>query len=142
MTTQIAIARPIETVWKALVDLERYCDWNPYMSRIDGKAVPGATIEVHTRSDEADAPPASYVVVVSASPYCMHWQGGAEDRSEFMGDHFFELVETGNFDTLLRHFELFSGTRLNEFGPAHEAAVQRNFERFNTGLKAFCEARS
>ena len=140
VTTQILIARPIEDIWAALVDLGRYRDWNPYITRIEGAAFAGNTIEVHTRPGDDGAVRVSQVNVISVAPFCMRWQGGAADRSEFMCDHFFELESLAKDETLLRHYEHFSGTRLSEFGPAHEARVRKNFEQFNEALKAHCEA--
>lgn len=40
------IHAPIDVVWNLLVDLPHYKDWNPWVTRADGQAVPGAHVSV------------------------------------------------------------------------------------------------
>lgn len=138
--THISIARPIEAVWAVLTDLAAYRHWNPYMIHVEGAPVAGGVIEVHTRSGDGGAARVQTVDVVSVTPFRMRWQGGAANRAEFMGDHFFDLVANGPNSTVLHHYEHFSGSRLIEFGAGHESLVRDNFGKFNNALKARCEA--
>lgn len=141
IATEIDIARDIERVWAVLTDYADYVNWNPYLVRIEGEARAGTTIVVHALGDGAAAPVLQRIEVVGVAPYAMRWRAGAADRSELAFDHWFELEPAGPHDTVFKHYEHFSGSRLIEFGPQHEALVGANFLRFNEALKARCEGR-
>lgn len=139
IATEIRIACEVERVWAVLTDFAAYARWNPYLVCVEGEARAGAILSVHALGDGATATVAQRIDVVSAAPYCMRWQGGAADRAEFAGDHWFELESAGPLETLFKHYEHFTGARIVEFGPQHEVRVTRNFQRFNEALKAHCE---
>lgn len=141
VATEIRIERAIEHVWAVLTDYAGYAHWNPYLVRIEGEARAGAIIQVHALSGGATAPVVQRIEVVSVAPHAMRWQAGTTDRAELACDHWFELESLGPRDTLLKHYEHFSGSRLAEFGPQHEATIGANFLRFNEALKARCEGR-
>jgi len=139
IATEIFIARDIADVWAVLVDFAAYGQWNPYIVRIDGEAKAGTVITVHAARMELQPALAQNIDLVSIFPYTMRWQGGLPDRSEFAGDHWFVLDAAGPDETRLKHYEHFTGSRVPQFGAGDEAAVVRNFERFNRALKARCE---
>lgn len=140
IATDISIVSPIERVWSVLTSFSTYGSWNPYMIRIEGEAKSGVKIAVHLASDQGRAPLVQSIDVVAVAPYYMRWQGGLPDRSEFAGDHWFELIARDRAEILFRHYEYFSGSRLPEFLAVHAQAAAENFRRFNRALKACCEA--
>lgn len=142
IATEIAIAREIGEVWRTLLDFPAYGEWNPYMVRIDGEARAGTVIEVHTLKHGTSAPLVQKIELVSVEPHAMRWQGGLPDRRAFAGDHWFALSATGPSESLFRHYEHFTGTRLAEFLAGYEKTVTRNFHLFNEALKARCENRA
>ncbi len=137
--TGIRIAVPIDRVWDILVAYDRYGDWNPYIVRIDGKAVAGTAIEVHSTGMPGGSPTAAPVDVVSVEPYRMRWEGGLADRSQFRGDHFFDLTAVDPITTHFRHYERFSGTLARRILDAHGGLIEANFVRFNTALQRHAE---
>lgn len=139
IATEIHIAQGIENVWAVLVDFATYGEWNPYIVHIDGEARSGSVIAVHAVRSERQVALVQKIDLVSVDPYAMRWQGGLSDRSEFAGDHWFVLESAGPGETLFRHYEHFSGSRVPQFTLADELAVLRSFERFNRALKARCD---
>lgn len=137
--TSIVIAAPIDCVWSVLTALDRYADWNPYLVRIEGNAVAGTTITVHSVTVPGGDLIVAPVSVVSVEPYVMRWEGGLPDRGQFKGDHWFVLnEEKGN--TRFDHFEHFSGALEAAILAAHGETIRTNFLRFNDALKAHTES--
>ena len=102
--TEIHIDAPVDVVWRALTDLESYAAWNPYLFRIEGKALAGETIRVHSRPDVSADPMVQEISVISAAPYSMCWEGGLPDKSLLRGEHWFLLSESPPGKTHLRHY--------------------------------------
>jgi len=44
-TSQAHIAAPPEVVWKVIVDLEAYAEWNPWLSQAKGSAEVGGSVD-------------------------------------------------------------------------------------------------
>jgi hypothetical protein len=141
IATEIDIAAPVATVWDALTDYAAYADWNPYLVRIEGEAVAGSSITVHSRPVTDGDVMVAPVDVVSVAPYIMRWEGGYPDRNQFKGDHWF-VLEAAPGGTRLKHFEHFSGSRAADILGAYRSIIAANFVRFNTALKARAESQS
>lgn len=43
----VEIEAPIDRVWSILVDFERYGEWNPFTTRVDGDPEVGAPVDLH-----------------------------------------------------------------------------------------------
>jgi hypothetical protein len=138
--TQVALAVPIETAWRALIDLPAYERWNPYLTRIEGEAVGGAAIRVHASVPGRAEPLIQDVQVLEVAPYAMRWEGGLPDRAQFRGDHWFVLARVGEHCTL-DHFEEFDGALAPAILAQHGETIRANFERFNAALKTYLESR-
>jgi hypothetical protein len=141
ISTEIQIECDIERAWVILTDFAGYRTWNPYIVRIDGEPQAGSAISVHLSQGNGRQLIVQPIELISVSPFTMRWQGGLPDRSKFAGDHWFELSSPYPGETLLRHFEYFTGSRLAEFLKTHAQVVEDNFNRFNRALKSRCEAR-
>jgi len=46
---KIQIAAPPEYVWKVLIDFEKYEEWNPFITKIEGEPKIGSHIVLHVR---------------------------------------------------------------------------------------------
>lgn len=132
--TALLISAPITDVWSILTGFARYGEWNRYITRIEGEAAAGATIE----TSAAEGPSGTVqkrIRVEALAPYTMHWVGGAASFEDFRGDHFFELEPVAPGETLLLHREYFTGrfaaSVIGQFGDP----IRRNFELFNQCLK-------
>lgn len=139
--TGIDIAAPVERVWAILTGFDAYADWNPYLVRIDGKPVPGTDVIVTSRPGGHGAEMTQAVKVVAVDPpRSMRWEGGLPDRSQFLGDHAFELQALSEGATRVRHYEHFSGTLADRILDRHGPLIEASFDLFNRALKARAEA--
>ena len=137
--TGLAIAAPVADVWKVLTDLDRYADWNPYVVDAQGTGAAGSTVTVTTRPTDADHETSYDVDVVAVgAPHRLEWEGGSPDRERFLTRHVWTLTETPD-GTDLHHYETFHGTDAQATFNTIKVGLRRDFERFNTGLKAACE---
>jgi len=63
---KIQIDAPPEYVWKVLVDFERYGEWNPFLTKVEGKAEIGAEIALYVKlSPEKEAMRFSKEMIIS-----------------------------------------------------------------------------
>jgi phytanoyl-CoA hydroxylase len=139
VSTQTEIAAPRERVCEVLLNGADYGTWNPYIVKIDGAIECGHDVVAHTRGEDGQQL-AIPVRVVSAGASGMHWEGGLPDRSQFKGDHFFELEALSSAGTRLHHHEHFTGRLVGEIISGRMAPIRSNFERMNAALKRRCEA--
>lgn len=139
IATETTIAAPPERVWAVLTDFAGYGGWNPYLVRVEGQPRGGEDIVVHARPSPDAEVLVQTIQVVSAAFPVMRWEGGAPDRSQFKGDHWFVLEPAGAGATRLRHFEHFTGSKADALLAAYSGMIQANFERFNGALRSASE---
>jgi hypothetical protein len=138
--TAVEIDAPVERVWSVLTDYARYGDWNPYLVAVEGRAEAGTTVVVDARPAEGGAAGLRYPVdvVEVEAPHLMRWMGGLADRTQFEGDHRWELRPAAAGRTHLRHWEELAGTLAAQIMGDGSAAAA-DFDRFNQALKARAE---
>ena len=139
--TGTTIDATVSDVWTVLTDLDRYGDWNPYIVQARGCVSAGSRVSVTTRPTGADQELTYDVDVVSAdAPRRLVWEVGVPDRERLRTRHVWTLTETPN-GTDLHHYETFHGTDARASYKTVQGSLQRDFNRFNAGLKAACEQR-
>jgi hypothetical protein len=138
LKTSIDIGAPLDRIWSVLTNYAAYHNWNPYIVRIEGEAVAGETVIVHSMSSALGQLTQAPVLVVAIDPFTMRWEGGLADRGKFKGDHWFVVTPTAN-GSHLAHFEHFSGTLAQVILDQHGDAIARDFVLFNNALKAEAE---
>jgi uncharacterized protein YndB with AHSA1/START domain len=78
-----------ERVWSILSDAQRYPEWNPTVSKVEGRIAAGERIAVHATI----SPGRAFPVTVAAfdPPRRMVWRGGMP-LGLFVGERVFEIV--------------------------------------------------
>lgn len=124
-----------DKIWAILTDASAYPEWEPSVSRIEGRIAPGETLKVHSKLSPGRTFP---VKVKEFTPgQRMTWEGGMP-LGLFKGVRSFTLTPEGE----AQHFELrevFSGPMLFMIGPSLPD-LTRAFQDFCAGLKARAEA--
>jgi hypothetical protein len=46
---KVQVDAPPEYLWKVLIDFEKYPEWNPFITKIDGEAKIGSSITLHVK---------------------------------------------------------------------------------------------
>ena len=108
-TETILQASP-EQVWAVLTDFPAYSQWNPLVTQIEGRAIPGEKIRITI--------PLPYVNKSISLPCTIEvcepdreltWWGVTLGAWFAKGRHFHKLEDLGNGQTKLIHGERFSG---------------------------------
>jgi hypothetical protein len=134
----IAIHATPATIWSILTDAARYPEWNPTVTRVDGRIAPGERVTVHARISPGRAFPVTVALVEPNAR--MVWRGGMP-LGLFTGERTFTLAPRadGAVDFAMR--ETFTGWLaflMNRSLPD----LQPEFEAFAAALKREAEHRA
>ncbi|BDW83484.1 hypothetical protein MACH24_29220 [Erythrobacter sp. Dej080120_24] len=137
--TQIEIDAPKERIWDILVDLDRYHEWNPFITDARGRIAPGATFEVRPRTDSGKR----HVFVPQVTDYREHreftWTGAFYFRWIALGDHTFRLTELENGRVRVDHDERIYGFAAPLLYLLTKEQIMTGFEAMNAALKTRAE---
>jgi hypothetical protein len=129
----ILVDRPPAEVWDIVSNSTAYPDWNPFITRVDGKFRQGETIRIvlGTGSNSMVFKP-TVLVVRPKQELC--WRGSIWIRGVFDGTHCIHLTAvTGG--TRLEQTESFSGLLVGWLTKAVIQETQRNFQAMNSAIK-------
>lgn len=131
--TRVEIAAPAARVWGVLTDFARFPEWNPFITRIEGVAEPGALLRIEIRPPGKSAMTFRPRILVARPGKELRWLGHLLVPGIFDGEHAFELEERGGTCSC-RQSERFAGLLVPFLGGAL-VATQRGFEAMNAALK-------
>lgn len=133
--TRIEISAPAAAVWKILVDLPRWPEWNGTIDRTQGQAEPGARVTVFVKQNPGRAFPVR--VTEFAAPRRMVWSGGMP-FGLFVGTRVYELAEAGASTTIFGMREAYTGPLAGLIGRSIPD-LQPAFDEFAACLKRAAE---
>ena len=137
--TQIEIEAPVERIWEILVDLDRYHEWNPFITNATGRIAPGATFKVSPVSDRGKR----HVFVPQVTDYQEHreftWTGEFYFRWLALGDHTFRLTPVNDGRVRLDHDERIYGMAAPFVYLMAKEQIRTGFEAMNIALRARAE---
>lgn len=137
--THIEIDAPVERIWEILIDLDRYHEWNPFITNAKGRIAPGATFEVRPVSDGGKR----HVFVPQVTDYQEHreftWTGEFYFRWLALGDHTFRLTGLEDGRVRLDHDERIYGIAAPLLYLFAKGQIRVGFEAMNAALKVRAE---
>ncbi len=139
LRTEIHIQASRERVWQVLMDTDRYPEWNPFITRVQGIFVEGNTLQVELHP--ADKKPMTIrpqVLSVSKDEE-LRWRGHLLIPGIFDGEHIFQLEKLEDNTTRFIHREEFEGVLVPLFKRMLDDNTRRGFENMNLALKSRCE---
>ncbi|ATZ25191.1 Polyketide cyclase / dehydrase and lipid transport [Streptomyces lavendulae subsp. lavendulae] len=139
IATEITIDASPEEVWATLIDLPRYCVWNPYIRQAVGEAVPGTRLELMAYPESGKPATFRPTVLLVARNVEFRWAHRLPVRGLFDRLHYFRLAEGPNRTTRLEHGERFRGL-LVPFRTKTLNATARNLTRMNEALRTRVES--
>src|SRR5262249_17455352 len=80
-TTSVDIRATLEAVWAILTDGPGYAQWNPEITRVDGRIALGEKIKAHVVLHGGKVQPVSVRVTALEPTKLMEWTGGFAPRS-------------------------------------------------------------
>lgn len=124
----------VSLVWRVLVDLERYPDWNPQFVSATGTATLGNTLEFRVNPPSGKGQPYDFKAkIVDLVPErSLAWEGGF--RPILWGRHFFNLEERDG-GVVLTHGEAFQGLYPFWIGQRGVDALRPAYEAANHALE-------
>lgn len=136
--TEITIEAPPEKVWLVLTGFSGYAAWNPFITRIDGKAEPGGRLHIRVRL--AGLPPISFQAEIS---HCragerLGWYAVIVPKL-FEAEHWFELSADNSGRTRFVHAETFHGLLSAPALFLLTGAFRHAYETMNRSLKCIAE---
>ena len=134
LRTEIEISAPPAHVWRVLTDFPAYHEWNPFITRIEGKAEVGAELAITVSPPESDDATFRPRVLVCEEPRELRWLGKLWIPGLFDGEHFFLCSDAGEGRTRFVHGENFKGFLL-KFAGKRMTHVARGFVYMNEALK-------
>ena len=138
--TEIEINASPEKVWSILMDFEKYHEWNPFVTSIEGKSEKGAKLKVVLHQPESKP--------MSISPKCisleenreLKWQGHLLIPGIFDGEHTFKMKEIENGRTKFVQCENFKGILIPMYWKMINTKTIKGFELMNRALKERAES--
>jgi hypothetical protein len=135
--TSITIAARPETVWRIIVELDNYHEWNPFIPNASGAVTVGSvlTVEVKPPGDRAMTHRPTVIAVEPGKR--LRWLGKLPVPGTFSAQHEFSVSPDGD-GTLLRHSEEFRGL-LVPFLRATLRRTEAGFHAMNQAVKERAE---
>jgi hypothetical protein len=88
LVTEIDIAATPSRVWKVLTNFEKYSNWNPFMTKVSGRAVEGEKLEVTLPNPQGGTMVISPTILKVEDEKELRWLGRTEGDT-FNGEHSF-----------------------------------------------------
>lgn len=135
INSSIVIKASPQEIWKTLVDLESYPDWNPFIVYAKGRIAKNEKINITTkpvgRNSFSFTPTINEVVRNKK----IIWLGKAIVRGLFDGQHLFELHDNQDETTTFTQKESFSGLLIPFCKKMIEVDTLKGFILMNEALK-------
>ena len=134
IVTEIEIAAAPSRVWKVLTNFEKYSDWNPFMTKVSGRAVEGEELEVTFPNPQGGTMVISPTILKVEDEKELRWLGRTEDDT-FNGEHSF-IVKPGDPGKVrFIHSEKFTGSMVPDLEGWLETVLRKYFEDMNRAFK-------
>lgn len=138
--TEIEIDTSPELVWQVLIDLDRYTDWNPFITSSVGKPEVGEKLINRLRSPGGKVMTFKPMVTVVEPIKTFEWLGRLGMRGIFDGRHRFELHVLPSGGTRLVHSEEVNGVLVRALRKLLDTKTKKGFDAMNAELKTRAEA--
>lgn len=138
LNAEAEIIAPPERIWRILTEFDRYPEWNPFISGVEGQLGVGNTLVVNAGSSEGKRWRFKPKVTIIDPGRELRWQGQLFARGLFYGEQFFLLRALDGGRTRLVQGGNFAGLLLKYMG-SFLTDTARGFVGMNQALKARAE---
>jgi hypothetical protein len=131
---EIDIEAPPAEVWRHLVDLAAYPDWNPFIPAASGVPEVGRKLSLRLQPPGSRGLAIRPTVTAATEPSVFEWLGHLVVPGLFDGRHRFELSPTPT-GTRLVQSEFFSGVLVRPLRRFLDGGTRAGFEAMNAALR-------
>ncbi len=141
LRTEIEIDAGRHVVWDVLTDFAAYPDWNPFLIRVETRAVPGTPValrvKIRERILDLDAR-----ILVALPERELRWAGplSAVQALLFRGEHYFVIEDRGPDRVRFVHGENFTGATVPLVGWWLRRNLLPAYVAFNQAIKQRAES--
>lgn len=136
ITTSVQIPAPAATIWKTLMDFNRFPEWNPFIRSIKGNAAKGEKLTVTLQPNPDKKGMVFRPTVLASVPNReFRWLGHLWFKGLFDGEHRFFLHEHEDGTTTFTHEERFTGILVPFLRKMLETDTKTGFNRMNEALR-------
>ena len=140
LETRITIDAPPEVVWRILVGVEAYEQWNPFIVSSSGTVAVGERLVNRMQPAGGRAMTFKPTVTELQPQQVFEWLGRLGLPRIFDGRHRFELRANADGSTELVHSEEFRGLLVRLARSGLDDGTRAGFEAMNAAMKARAEA--
>jgi hypothetical protein len=138
LKTEIEIQATPEKVWQILTDLEKWAEWNPFITRATGNPLLDERVDVNVHSESKEMTLHCTVVkVVHAKELC--WKYHVGSPALFRGEHSFIIEPSGDNRVRFIDREIFNGLFVPLQARDIDTHSRQGFELMDQALKARAE---
>ena len=142
LSTEIEIKASLDIIWKILLDVEKYPEWNPFIKSVSSHFTEGEKIAVTLH--QPDSKPMTFKPKCTKLAHAkeLRWQGHLFIPGLFDGEHIFELQSLENGNTRFIQRENFKGLLVPLFWKDLNTKTRKGFDLMNSKLKEIAEKQS
>lgn len=138
LITTIDIAASPSRVWQVLTDFEKHSTWNPFMTKVTGKAIEGTKVEVTMPNPQGGTMVIAPTILAAENERELRWLGKSEGDA-FNGEHSFRIEPTQGNSVHFVQSEKFTGSMVPALEGWLDTTVLHHFEDMNKALKTRAE---
>jgi len=136
--TEIEIQASPERVWQALMNLDKYPEWNPFIHHAVGKAKVGEKVDITFRSGSKEM--TLHCTVIKVEPNReLCWKYHVILPGLFRGEHSFTIEPMGANKVRFIDREIFNGLLVPLQAKDIDTNSRHGFEEMDKALKARAE---
>lgn len=138
LRTEIEIQAAPEKIWQALIALDKYPEWNPFIHHAIGTAKVGEKVDITVRSKPKDL--ILHCIVVKVEPGKeLRWKYHVMTPGLFRGEHIFTIETGGDNQVRFVDREIFNGLLVPLQAKDIDTNSRRGFEEMDRALKLRAE---
>jgi len=136
--SSIQIDAPPSAVWAVLTDLDRYDEWNPFVSSSQGTVAVGEKLTNRMQQPGGKAITLRPKMTVAETDRVFEWLGRVGFPGVFDARHRFEIEPTATGSHFTQS-EAFKGVLVRLMKKSLDTKTMEGFEAMNSALKARAE---
>lgn len=140
--TQIVINASPNQVWKELIDVKNYPNWNPFIKSIDGEFHVGKKIVARIEPPEAKGMTFKPTILICDENKEIRWLGHLFVKGLFDGEHCFQLIDNHDGTITFIQSEKFYGILVPLFRKMLDENTVNGFNAMNEKLKEIVESKA